>query len=200
MTAHPDYTGARTRGSRTDRQVVEEFIRDPAGMKAAATAVRQSAMIGDVGRTRRPGVTRGLTAEHINAALGEWRRLGRDGFMRRYGGQPAERYVVITASEEADALALILGARALAEMDTTGPWRGDRVNVADPLIALGFRVETVDRQKSPEVRAAEDAAQQAAGRTRRGGQGFIVDQLSKAAVENHAMMIAERHFEQYAPS
>jgi 5-methylcytosine-specific restriction protein A len=31
MTDHPDYKGARTRGSRLDRQVVEEFIRDPAG-------------------------------------------------------------------------------------------------------------------------------------------------------------------------
>lgn len=39
-TAHPDYAGARTRGSAVDRRVIQEFIQDPAAMKAEANAIR----------------------------------------------------------------------------------------------------------------------------------------------------------------
>lgn len=198
MTAHPDYPRARTRGSRTDREVVQEFIYDPAAMKAEAAAIRQAAMDNDLVQSRRSGVAQGLTAEHISAALDEWRRLGRDAFMVQYGGNPAERYLVVTESEEVDALALLLGARALAGLDTTGSWRGDRASVAEPLIALGFQVDAADRQESPEVQDAEAVVQLLAGRTRRQGrgQGFSVDQDSKLAIEGYAMARARRHFAQ----
>lgn len=39
-TAHPDYAGARTRGGAVDLQVIQEFIQDPAAMKAEANAIR----------------------------------------------------------------------------------------------------------------------------------------------------------------
>lgn len=200
MTAHPDYGGARTRGSRLDREVVAAFIRDPDGMKAEAEALREIAGHGStLRRKRRAGVTHGLSAEHIDEAIGEWHRLGRDSFMKRYGGRPADRYVVITPDGvEVDALALILGARELAGLDLTGPWRGDRPNVAEPLTAFGFRVEQADRESSPEVQAAETAVQLAAGREPRGsrGQGFSIDQVAKVAIETHAMDSAQRHYEQ----
>lgn len=71
--------------------------------------------------------------------------------MAKCEGRPAERYVITTELGDVDALALLLGARALAGLDTTGPWRGDRDNVAQPLRELGFRVGDGGRRPSPEV-------------------------------------------------
>lgn len=147
-------------------------------------------------RTRKSGVVAGLAREHIAAALVEWRRLGRDDFLARYGGSPAERYVVITPTDEADALALVLGARTLAGLDASGPWRGDRANVVRPLTALGYRVDVVGRVSVPEVEAVDVAVRDAAGRrVNAGGQGFSVDQNSKVAVERYAIASARRHYE-----
>lgn len=146
---------------------------------------------------RKVGVLRDLTAADVERALREWRRLGRDAFMAQFNGSAAQRYVVITETEEADALALVLGARALAGLDTTGPWRGDRTNVAEPLAALGFRVDTADRPRPPEITALDTAVGVAAGRqTPASGQGFSVDQRTKVAVEDHAMALARRHYAQ----
>lgn len=39
-TVHPDYTGKPTRGGRLDKVVLDEFLADPAGMRAKADAVR----------------------------------------------------------------------------------------------------------------------------------------------------------------
>lgn len=39
-TRHPDYTGGRTRGGRLDRDVLEEFLADPAEMHRQAVAIR----------------------------------------------------------------------------------------------------------------------------------------------------------------
>ncbi|MGK5681650.1 protein NO VEIN domain-containing protein [Actinoplanes sp. URMC 104] len=146
---------------------------------------------------RRSGVTDGLTREHIDEALTQWSLLGRNEFMHRYGGRPAERYVIVTDAGDVDALALILGARALAGLDTTGPWRGDRANVADPLTALGYRVDSVGRRLSPEVEGVDQAVLQAAGRPHGsgGGQGFQVDQRAKVAVEDYAMRSAFEHYD-----
>lgn len=63
---------------------------------------------------RRSGVCRGLAAEHIEAALHEWWGIGRTAFLARHGRRPAERYVVVTERGDADALALVVGARAIA--------------------------------------------------------------------------------------
>src|SRR5262245_9543452 len=41
-TRHPDYHGAPTNGGRLDVQVLNEFIRDPEGMKARAAAIREA--------------------------------------------------------------------------------------------------------------------------------------------------------------
>jgi hypothetical protein len=147
---------------------------------------------------RKSGVVAGLAREHIDAALVEWRRLGRDDFLARYGGSSAERYVVITPADEVDALALVLGARTLAGLDSSGPWRGDRANVAQPLAALGYRVDAVGRSRVPEIAAVDAAVRVAAGRrVSGGGQGFSVDQYSKAAVEKYAMVSARRHYEHF---
>lgn len=163
------------------------------GFRVVATA---AAVPGKNARDRKTGVVAGLARHHVDAALTEWRRLGRTNFMERYGGSPAERYVVITADVEADALALVIGARTLAGLDASGPWRGDRANVAQPLTALGYRVERAGQRHAPEVEAVDAAVYEAAGRPiRAGGQGFSVDQHSKVAVERHAMASARRHYE-----
>jgi hypothetical protein len=131
-TAHPDYPGVRTRGGRVDREVIQEFMADPARMAAVAGSIRDAARTG-LPHARRSGVTDGLTVAHVDDALREWWSLGRDAFMSKYGGRPAERYVITTEFGDVDALVLLVGARAVAGMDTTGPWRGDRENVAQPL-------------------------------------------------------------------
>lgn len=148
-------------------------------------------------RDRKSGVVAGLERQDVDAALTEWRRLGRADFMERYGGSPAERYVVVTRDVEADALALVIGARTLAGLDASGPWRGDRANVAQPLTALGYRVERAGQRQAPEVEAVDAAVNDAAGMSvRAGGQGFSVDQHSKVAVERHAMASARTYYEQ----
>jgi 5-methylcytosine-specific restriction protein A len=42
MTAHPGYVGKRTKGGKTDREVLQEFLQDPHGMKATAASIRVS--------------------------------------------------------------------------------------------------------------------------------------------------------------
>lgn len=195
-TAHPDYPGVRTRGGRVDREVIQEFMADPARMAAVAASMRGAART-PLPHPRRSGVADGLTVAHVHEALREWWVLGRDAFMAEYGGHLAERYVIATEEGDVDALALLLGARALAGMDTTGPWRGDRDNVAQPLRELGFRVADGDRRPSPEVGEAEHAVREAAGRSREAagrGQGFMLDQHTKLAVEAHAMNLAREHY------
>ena len=195
-TAHPDYPGISARGSRVDREVIQEFMADPARMAAVATAIRSAART-RLPHERRSGVAEGLTVAHVEDALREWWSLGRDAFMIKHGGRPAERYVIVTELGDVDALALLLGARVLAGMDATGPWRGDRDNVAQPLRDLGFRVEDDSRWSSPEVGEAEQAVRQAAGRSREAagrGQGFLLDQHTKLAVEAHAMNLARAHY------
>lgn len=179
------------------RRATDGLTSDPSGAVGAAAAVGARAGDRSSRQIRRSGVVEGLTVEHIDAALREWWSLGRDAFLAQYGGRPAERYVVAVDFGQVDALALVLGARSLAGMDTTGPWRGDLSNVADPLRALGFQVETADRRASPEIEAAELAVHDAAGRpgqTGGGGQGFMTDQKAKLAVEAHAMKLARTHY------
>lgn len=195
-TAHPDYPGARTKGGRIDRAVIQEFITDPARMTAEAADLR-SAALSRSPQPRRSGVADGLTAAHVDEALRECWSLGRDAFMTTYGGKAAHRYVVATDLGDTDALALLLGARALAGMDTVGPWREDQDNVARPLHELGFRVDDGDRRTSPEVSTAEQAVELAAGPARgttSRGQGFALDQHTKVAVEAHAMNLARDHY------
>jgi hypothetical protein len=195
-TAHPDYPGARTRGGRIDREVIQEFMADPARMAAVAASIRGAAHT-PLQHARRSGVADGLTVAHVHEALREWWSMGRDAFMGKYGGRPAERYVIATEEGDVDALALLLGARALAGLDTAGPWRGDRDNVAEPLRELGFLVANGGRRPSPEVDEAEQAVREAAGRSPDAsgrGQGFMLDQHTKLAVEAHAMNLAREHY------
>jgi hypothetical protein len=96
-------------------------------------------------RDRRNGIAAGLSAAHLEVAIADWRRLGREDFLAQYQGPAARRYVVIDGDDEMDAMALILGARAIAGLAIDGPWRGDRENVAAPLRRLGFAVEDLDR-------------------------------------------------------
>ncbi|TCC10895.1 hypothetical protein [Kribbella soli] len=90
---------------------------------------------------RRSDITAGLTAADINSALAEWQRVGRDAFFERYGGRQAQKYLILVGSDEFDAMAVLRGARALRGLDTSGPFRGDRRAVADPLRSMGFVVD-----------------------------------------------------------
>lgn len=195
-TAHPDYTGVRTRGGRVDREVIQEFMTDPARMATVAASIRRAAGT-RLPHERRSGIADGLTVAHVEDALREWSSLGRVAFMAKYGGRPAERYIIATELGDVDALALLIGARVLAGLDAAGPWRGDRDNVAQPLRELGFRVEDGGRRSSPEVGEAEQGVRQAAGRSGEAsgrGQGFVLDQHTKVAVETHAMSLAREHY------
>jgi hypothetical protein len=96
-------------------------------------------------RERRSGIAAGLSVAHLEAAIADWRRLGRDPFLAHYRAPSARKYVVVDGDDEMDAMALILGARVIAGLDLEGPWRGDRENVADPLRRLGFGVEDLGR-------------------------------------------------------
>lgn len=96
-------------------------------------------------RERRSGIAAGLSAPDLEVAIAEWQRLGREDFLARYQAPAARRYVVIDGDDEMDAMALILGARAIAGLGIDGPWRGDRENVAAPLRRLGFAVEDIER-------------------------------------------------------
>lgn len=97
------------------------------------------------GRGRRSGITTGLSAAHLEAAIADRRRMGRDDFLAKYRAPAARRYVVVDGDDEMDAMALILGARAIAGLAIESAWRGDRENVATPLRRLGFAVEDLER-------------------------------------------------------
>jgi 5-methylcytosine-specific restriction enzyme A len=47
-TAHPDYSGVRTHGGVTDRQVIAAFLANPAEMQARALALREAATQGQL--------------------------------------------------------------------------------------------------------------------------------------------------------
>ena len=42
LSCHPNYHGKPTNGNRLDREVVEDFLRDPAGMRERARAIREA--------------------------------------------------------------------------------------------------------------------------------------------------------------
>jgi hypothetical protein len=117
----------------------------------AATANTRSGLIESLharepgARERRSGIAAGLSAADLETAIADWRRLGREDFLAQYQAPAARRYVLIDGDHEMDAMALILGARAIAGLAIEGPWRGDRENVAGPLRRLGFAVEDLDR-------------------------------------------------------
>lgn len=90
------------------------------------------------------GIAESLTTEDIGRAAQEWRRIGRTKFLHDYGGTSAMKYVVLHEDEEIDALALLRAARRLAGLEVAPAYRGDRVNVADPLRQLGFLVENLN--------------------------------------------------------
>ncbi|PXX64170.1 5-methylcytosine-specific restriction protein A [Nocardia tenerifensis] len=46
---HPGYVGAKTRGSRLDREVLNNFLESPDEMRATAKAIRQAAAAGELG-------------------------------------------------------------------------------------------------------------------------------------------------------
>ncbi|MBU2669522.1 DUF3883 domain-containing protein [Actinoplanes bogorensis] len=196
MTAHPSYQGKPTRGSKLDREVIDAFENEPQAMRATAARIRASLTANSPGRDRRSGVADGVHRHHIDAALKEWWMLGRDVFMDTYSTNAADRYVVVTPGGPVDALALIVGARAKAGLDTAGPWRGDRANVAGPLRSLGYLVDDSTGNVSPEVVSAEHSVDNAAGYLRgsTGGQGFLLDQKKKVAIELYAMKRALEHY------
>ncbi|MEI8411460.1 MULTISPECIES: hypothetical protein [unclassified Kribbella] len=93
---------------------------------------------------RRSAVSDGLTGADVTAALDEWQRIGRDAFMDKYGGRPAQKYVIVEGGSEFDAMAILRGARTIKGIDSAGPLRGDRRSVADPLRAMGFVVDNLE--------------------------------------------------------
>ncbi|MEV0290995.1 hypothetical protein AB0H36_43285 [Kribbella sp. NPDC050820] len=95
-------------------------------------------------KPKRASVSEGLTAADVSAAIVEWRRIGRGAFLERYGGRPAQKYVIIVDSDEFDAMAVLRGARVLRGLPSDGAFRGDRRAVADPLRAMGFVVDDPD--------------------------------------------------------
>lgn len=97
-------------------------------------------------RRRASGIADGLDSSDIIRAITKWRVVGREAFMRSFGGTPAQKYVLVDGLEELDALALLRGARSLAGLDLKPRYRGDRDNVADPLRRLGFFVENVESE------------------------------------------------------
>lgn len=139
-----DIGSARSVGGGNQRKRATLAFRSPtpttrSELMRALSATEPSA------RERRSGIASGLLEAHLEAAIADWRRLGRDAFLAHYQTPSARDYVVVDGEDEMDAMALILGARAIAGLDLEGPWRGDRVNVAEPLRRLGFGVEDLGR-------------------------------------------------------
>jgi hypothetical protein len=93
---------------------------------------------------RRAGIAVGVTRERIEVAIERWKQIGRDAFNAEFGTAGARRYVLLDDEVAIDALALLIGARAIAGLDAAGPWRSDRANVATPLRDMGFGVEDLE--------------------------------------------------------
>ncbi|GLY32501.1 hypothetical protein [Kineosporia sp. NBRC 101731] len=95
------------------------------------------------GRRRRAGIAVGLDRAAVQDALDEWRDLGKAAFLQKYEANEAARYAIIDRDSEADAMAILLGARHRTGLPADGHWRGDLVNVAAPLRKLGFAVVNI---------------------------------------------------------
>lgn len=87
------------------------------------------------------GVIEGLHSADIEAALNRWRSDGREAFLTALNVRAGKRFVIAHDEVEADAFALLAGARALARLPGTAPWPEGKMSVADPLRAMGFAVD-----------------------------------------------------------
>lgn len=139
-----DIGSARSVGGGNQRKRATLAFRSPTPT-TRSELVRVLGATEPIARERRSGIAAGLSEDHLEAAIADWRRLGRGAFLAQYQAPSARKYVVVDDDDEMDAMALILGARAIAGLDLEGPWRGDRENVADPLRRLGFGVEDLGR-------------------------------------------------------
>lgn len=139
-----DIGSAREVGGGNQRKRMKLTFRS-ASPVTRADLVRHLAAADAPARALKSGIAAGPSREHLEAAMAEWRRLGRDAFLERFQAPAACKYVVVDGEDEIDAMALILGARAIAGLAVNGPWRGDRENVASPLRELGIGVDDLNR-------------------------------------------------------
>lgn len=93
---------------------------------------------------RSSDIAAGVSAEHVRAAIAEWRHVGRRRFIEQHGASKAQKYVVVEGDEEFDALALLRGARVHAGLAGAGSYRAERRTVAEPLRRLGFFVDNLE--------------------------------------------------------
>lgn len=93
-------------------------------------------------RRDRKDIAAGLTRADVEMAMNEWRESGENAFHRRFGTRAAAKFLVLDADgRRYDAKAILFGARRMRGLDgDNGDFDGDRVTVAEPLVALGFPV------------------------------------------------------------
>ena len=84
-----------------------------------------------------------VAADHVNAELAEFRRVGREAYLDRYGGSESQKFFISDGGELFDAKAVLVcamrratGLREISHREVEGTERG----VADPLRSLGFNV------------------------------------------------------------
>jgi hypothetical protein len=84
-----------------------------------------------------------VAADHVNAELAEFRRVGREAYVDRYGGSESQKFFISDGGELFDAKAVLVcamrratGLREISHREVEGTERG----VADPLRSLGFNV------------------------------------------------------------
>jgi hypothetical protein len=135
---------ARQEGGGNERKRITMVISSPLAPTRDALIAHLGAVEGQSHRSRRSGISVGLSVADLETAIERWRQVGREEFLREFGAPEARKYLVADGPDEIDAMALILAARALAGMEVDGPWRADRANVASPLRSLGFAVEDLD--------------------------------------------------------
>ncbi|HHX47095.1 MAG TPA: hypothetical protein GX718_06955 [Brevibacterium sp.] len=93
---------------------------------------------------RRRDLASGVSSSHVEEAIAEWDRVGRDSFLHRYSASRAQRYVLVRGAKEYDAKALLHAAAQFAgTWDPDANYRGDRGSVAEPLMRLGFEIHEV---------------------------------------------------------
>lgn len=86
-----------------------------------------------------------VNADHVVAEITEFRRIGRDAYLGRYGGSESQKFFISDGGDLFDAKAVLVcalrranGVEGITHREVDGTERG----VADPLLRLGFTVVT----------------------------------------------------------
>ena len=81
---HPDHHGSKSNGNRLDKEVLDDFLADPAGMRAMATRVRELFVAADASTTELPDLDPvDIVAGEGGVALRAHLRRERDPKLRR---------------------------------------------------------------------------------------------------------------------